>query len=113
MLLRPHALFIVVRGFVTDSFFYPVAAIFRMAWFAAPLPARLVARRPLSEVALAHILWDQAFIRFTQLGLGVMPGDHCSLFAAPHPSHKCIIPISSQQGVIDDLCYIDSPVSCY
>lgn len=94
VLLRPHALFMVVRGIVTDSFFYPVVAIFRMAWFAAPLPAGLVDERPISEIVLAHILWDRAFI----LGLGVMSGYHCSLFAAPHPSRKCIIQICSQRG---------------
>lgn len=55
MLLRPHALFILVRGFVTDSFFYPVASIFRMAWFAALLPAPLVEEWALSETVLAHI----------------------------------------------------------
>lgn len=99
----------VVRGIVTDSFFNPVAAIFRVAWFAAPLPAGLVHERPISEVVLAHILWDRAFI----LELGVMSGYHCSLFAAPHPSRKCIVQICSQWGVIDDLCFIASPVSCY
>lgn len=74
-----------VRGCVTDSFFYPVAAIFRLAWFAAPLPARLVDEWPLSEAVLAHIPRDQAFIYLTRLGLGVMLGRHCSLLAAPHP----------------------------
>lgn len=58
-----------------------------MAWFAAPLPALLVDEWPLSEIVLAHILWDQACIHLAQLGLGVMLGYHCSLFVAPHPTH--------------------------
>lgn len=47
MLLRLHALFIAIREFVTDSFSYPVAEIFHMAWFAAPLHVRPVDVRPL------------------------------------------------------------------
>lgn len=34
----PHALFISVHGFVIDSFFYPVAAIFHMAYLDAAPP---------------------------------------------------------------------------
>lgn len=78
MELRPHALFILVRGFVTDSFLYPVASIFRMAWFAARRPAPLVDERALSEAVLAHIPLPRAppsalggltaFIRLTRLG---------------------------------------------
>lgn len=41
-LLFLHALFIDIRWFVTDSFSYPVAAIFHMAWFTMPLHAPLV-----------------------------------------------------------------------
>lgn len=72
MELRPHALFILVRGFVTDSFLYPVASIFRMAWFAARRPAPLVDERALSEAVLAHIPLPlgglTAFIRLTRPG---------------------------------------------
>ncbi len=53
--LWPHALFIVIRWFVTDSFFYPVAAIFHMAWFTVPLHARLVDEWLLRGIILAHI----------------------------------------------------------
>lgn len=51
----PHALFIVIRWLVTDSFFYPVAAIFHMAWFTVPLHARLVDEWLLRGIILAHI----------------------------------------------------------
>lgn len=36
----PHALFISVHGFVIDSFFYPMAAIFHMAYLDAAPPPR-------------------------------------------------------------------------
>lgn len=53
--ISPHALFIVVHGFVIDSFFYPVAAIFHMAYFAAPLRARRLDEWLLVVIILAHI----------------------------------------------------------
>lgn len=79
--------------FVTDSFFYPGASIFRMAWFAALLPAGLVDERAVSGVVLAHIPLPRAlgsalggltaFIRLTRLGPGVV---HCCC-PAPLASH--------------------------
>lgn len=65
-----------------------MAAIFRMAWFAAPLPARLVDEWPLSETVLAHILWVQAFIHLTQLGLGVIVRSLLPLTPHINVSHK-------------------------
>lgn len=53
--ISPHALFIVVHGLVIDSFFYPVAAIFHMAYFAAPLRARRLDEWLLGRFILAHI----------------------------------------------------------
>ena len=50
-----YALFIVIRWFVTDSFLYPLAAIFHMAWFTMPLHARLVDEWLLRGIILAHI----------------------------------------------------------
>lgn len=54
-LLSQHALFIFIRWFVTDSFSYPLAAIFHMAWFTMPLHARLVDEWLLRGIILAHI----------------------------------------------------------
>lgn len=54
-LLSQHALFIFIRRFVTDSFSYPLAAIFHMAWFTMPLHALLVDQWLLRGIILAHI----------------------------------------------------------
>lgn len=54
-LLSLHALFIVIHWFVTDSFSFPVAAIFYMAWFTMPLHVCLVVECLLGVIILAHI----------------------------------------------------------
>ena len=67
-LLFPHALFIDISSFVTDSCSYPVAAIFHMAWFTMPLHARPVDEWLLGEgrggggggVILSHIALPRA-----------------------------------------------------
>lgn len=43
------------RSLVTDSFSYPVAAIFHMAWFTVPLHARPVDEWLLSGIPVPHI----------------------------------------------------------
>lgn len=94
-----YALFIVIRWFVTDSFSYPVAAIFHMAWFTMPLHAPLVDEWLLRGIILAHIPLPRvqrsalrgltAFIQIIGLihltirALGVKRG-HCLLFVPPH-----------------------------
>lgn len=50
-----HAVFIVIHWFVTDSFSYPVAVIFYMAWFTVPLHDCLVVEWLLRVILLAHI----------------------------------------------------------
>lgn len=99
-------------GFVTDSFFYPLAAIFHMAWFAVPLHARPVdewphlgphtVRRPVLRGLTAFI---QRLIRLSTRAPGVRMSRHCLLCAIiPLPSlplthtHQCVILIYSQQG---------------
>lgn len=96
-------------GFVTDSFFYPLAAIFHMAWLAVPLHARLVdewprlgphtVRRPVLRGLTAFI---QRLIRLSTQAPGVRMSRHCLLCGITPPqhtrTHQCVILIYSQQG---------------
>lgn len=98
------------RWLVTDSFSYPVAAIFHMAWFTVPLHARPLHEWLLSGITVAHIPQPRAHrsalrglmafiqitrrIRLTARVTGVM-GGYCFLFMPSHcasPDHHSHIP---------------------